>query len=57
VPQRTVGRQRLLVENIERGAANMALPQNGNQRILIDHGAARDIDQLYERERGGAIRV
>jgi hypothetical protein len=35
---------RLAVEHIERGAGDRAILQGVDQRLLIDHSAARDVD-------------
>ena len=41
-----IGRvERLALEHIERGAADPPFPQRGHERLLIDDGAARDVDQ------------
>ncbi len=37
---------RLRSEHVERGAGDPALLQGGDQRLLVDHRAARDVDQI-----------
>ena len=53
LPQRIVGRQRLLREHVERGAGDLSRFQRLDQRRLVDHAAARDIDQIGGRLHGG----
>src|SRR5205807_3236529 len=61
VAQLAVERQRLFLEHVERGAADVALQQRLDQRRLPYAGAARGIDQdgvtLHERELLGADHV
>ena len=44
--QRVVGRQRLGVEDVERGAGDRAAPQGGEQRRLVDDRPARGVDEV-----------
>jgi len=45
VPERAVVRQRLLLEYVEARAAEMARLQRRDQRLLVHHRPAREIDQ------------
>ena len=45
VAQRVVGRQRLDVEHVERGAADPSGGKGAGQRCLVDQAAARHVDQ------------
>src|SRR4051794_7757180 len=49
-----LGFGRVLPPDIERGAAEPSVPQRGVERVLVDDGAARDVDQertgLHQRE-------
>src|SRR5579875_355410 len=45
LPQRTIFRQRLLMEDIQRGSGNPLLSECLHQRLLVYHIAARDIDE------------
>ena len=60
VEQRVVGRQRLGVGDVERGAGEPALAQRVGERVLVDDRAARGVDEdrvgLHARERVGVDR-
>jgi len=43
-----LGRIRILPPNIQRRAADLAVPQRGVNRVFIEYGAARDIDEDAE---------
>src|SRR5438876_7459573 len=53
LPERAVGRQRLDLENVDDGTANVAGAKRGQQASLIDNAAARDVDQQRARLDGG----
>ena len=45
VAQRRVGRQRLLREDVQRGARELARAQRRDERLLVDERAARGVDE------------
>ena len=49
VAQRRVGRQRLLGEDVERGAGELARAQRLDERRLVDERAARGVDEQRAR--------
>ena len=60
IPERALGRQRLLLEDVERGAAQPPGAQRVDERRLVDDVAARDVDDDRGRlaaARGGARRA
>src|SRR5438045_4584509 len=48
-PEPMLGRQRLLAEDIERRAGDAIFGQRRNERGLIDHSAAGEIDEIARR--------
>lgn len=44
LPERRPGRQRLRLEDVEGGAANLALLERRGQRVLVDRGATAHVD-------------
>src|SRR6266851_4644233 len=55
--ERVVGRGRLLVEDVERGAGDLVAAERVMQRLLVDDAAARGVDEkrgsLHARQPGG----
>ena len=45
LPQRVAVRQRLRIRDVERGAPDRARAQRLDERVRVDHRAARDVDQ------------
>ena len=43
-PERVLGRERLRHDDVEHGAADPAVGQCGEQRLLVDQAAASDVD-------------
>src|SRR6185369_17415264 len=58
LPERMARRQRLAVEDVEHGARDLLALERGQERRLVDDGAASDVDQpaarLHRLERRGA---
>ena len=45
-PQGMVGGQRFGRGDVEEGSADRLVPERGDQRVLVDHAAAGDVDQV-----------
>ncbi len=58
VPEGMLGRKRLTLEHVEHGSAELTLVQRGEQVVLIQVSAARDVDDAcaarQQAEAGGA---